>query len=1322
MPLTAKDIKEAEALEEELRGGLEDASSPDYDDNASTYNQLSRAIDDYYKGQRKTDASGRLTAPPATRSAAEVRGNPQSKQFDYHFEPSVSEVRSLLQNSPELIKQYGLQSWLQPGATPEMSMQMPNDAGYSVGVNTQEPKTFLDSMTADSSPYKTIAEHMWRQKQDQANASGVNLKRYRDIHFKKGQAEDFLKGGLEYNIDRRLAPAAMAGADVMSAGAASPMYDMAVERYNKIGPTRDTQALEDPSALDAPEYTGVTDPMSGAPMGTDEAQLDTYGSQMPTSQEIKDRSPGIYHGTTMAAYSLPVAPANRVQSILTEALGYAEKDAAGKAMRSVPMKAVISGLSGGIANAFEGTVRDTATGIQQGKGLSEIASDVGAGVPVNTGFGFLGGAGGDLVAQGAGAARNSFRRLNQDIRTLYNSGGDTGMWSGTKPSPEVEGYVQAGIRPRSAGSPGALAAEAVAPRIESSLQAQDVANNQRIGKQVEDYFNHPAYRDIKVKGTRLVQALVDMTKQGEFRSPVTGTSANLNPGLVNSVNKELGGAPWAEPRYVPRGESVALAHETGGVIVDTETANKMFGGDEFYPPGYDAVIIPKDFSARDITGMEEKVDRILKMHSDGTAPADPVYEHLNRALKETRDEFPLWEDEAGNLVAPPESTPSQEPFAPAADGSPPEPPPEGGGVSQYPPPVKVGGEAGGIPESRPGVGPNQPVIPGTFDRRSARPQVPDSPLEAMARPIDVGPDDVRRGRPEGLLGVGPENPQLTLPKNPFEALPGPSNSGILAEQLQPNQSLDVQGSYNEPPIIPPEAIPGVGRRRDIGQLTVQGKRPIDVVGGEYAPPRNIEPDKPFELTDMSPTTERMPIGLSEPSSPLQEMAGTSQPEELMSVQPEELMSAEPPAATDLASAIKSATSGNSGLADVAGVVKAMGGDVKAAHKAILEAEQQGLIELRPEGGLNRLSPEELALTIPGPHETQLSKIRVLEPAPKPSRSPLERFIDAELEDGGPREPTERIPPEVPKPPESFSPGREARSAEASRVGDMGDMLQAHDQAEAQVRNIEDRLGKLTEGDRLKSILGIIGNKLGRKVTKEDLIKAGIISAGAAASLSDDEDVQNVGSGAMMLGGLFGKGKEEPPAPKRGPRQPEATLDDGRVVKGFSALRRKQSESKKGIETAMRRVGVNGEKTLRDRLIEFRQGDNKLYDDALEAEAKKLGLSEELWRVPAAAGQLEMERNRALFGGSGKSLIGRIAGAGGPRLDALAGLLSGAGRNPYAKGPEGILEAMARGVLDLSGGRVGARYGDDLSRIYDALNQQFQETKRKLGDEDQEGKK
>lgn len=66
-----------------------------------------------------------------------------------------------------------------------------------------------------------------------------------------------------------------------------------------------------------------------------------------------------------------------------------------------------------------------------------------------------------------------------------------------------------------------------------------------------------------------------------------------------------------------------------------------------------------------------------------------------------------------------------------------------------------------------------------------------------------------------------------------------------------------------------------------------------------------------------------------------------------------------------------------GLAFLPDVIKAHG------PKALREIERladSGVIELRPEGGIGRLSPQELSMTLPGPQGTRLSWARVIDSA------------------------------------------------------------------------------------------------------------------------------------------------------------------------------------------------------------------------------------------------------------------------------------------------------------------------------------------------------
>jgi len=76
---------------------------------------------------------------------------------------------------------------------------------------------------------------------------------------------------------------------------------------------------------------------------------------------------------------------------------------------------------------------------------------------------------------------------------------------------------------------------------------------------------------------------------------------------------------------------------------------------------------------------------------------------------------------------------------------------------------------------------------------------------------------------------------------------------------------------------------------------------------------------------------------------------------------------------------------STGLAFVPDVVRAMTTKpheltLKRAHELLYVYAMEGEIELRPEGGIGRLSKEDMRLTLQGPHDTRLAWIRVVDSA------------------------------------------------------------------------------------------------------------------------------------------------------------------------------------------------------------------------------------------------------------------------------------------------------------------------------------------------------
>jgi hypothetical protein len=79
-------------------------------------------------------------------------------------------------------------------------------------------------------------------------------------------------------------------------------------------------------------------------------------------------------------------------------------------------------------------------------------------------------------------------------------------------------------------------------------------------------------------------------------------------------------------------------------------------------------------------------------------------------------------------------------------------------------------------------------------------------------------------------------------------------------------------------------------------------------------------------------------------------------------------------------AVGAARDGNTGLSFVPDIVRRLSPAMPAAvaQEMLLLAARRELVELRPEGGLGRLTPEDLELCPPGPARTWLSWARLLE--------------------------------------------------------------------------------------------------------------------------------------------------------------------------------------------------------------------------------------------------------------------------------------------------------------------------------------------------------
>lgn len=1350
MTITNENFEKAKGIHNRLQMKLNSLTetkgmtpeNPEYLTAADDFSKFDRALRDYTSSQRKVDENGRLTEEPATMSAPSDGDDPDDTDTDYFYEPNVGEVQDFFRRNPGALDRLGLRDWV--GGIAEQERREPvldPMSGAPQGWNVVPAKTHLDVLNEDQSPYKQGADEMYRQKSEEAKRYGTNLKRYRDVHFKPGSKVDYLRGGAGWAGDRVAAPAIMGAADAMSLGQASPLGDA---------------------------VTDLIDYEAGK-RGYD------IGPQ-PKSRDVINRNKPAYVAGQFAGYGLPRNPANIIQGGLSEIGDYAARGTVGKALTA--------GVTGGAANMFEGALSDFSnyanehTAPTEGseyhspldprtyidRNLGNAAATAGGNAPMNMLTGA--GAGGvlDVGASGINSLRQAYRAAprNAPLRTLEAAGGEAHIGKGVTAPEKIKEYYNESNEVGAHGTAGDRAARDVAPDIEQSLVRQGTEEQARIEREMREYYNHPDYNRIHKPTTPAIQALVDLSQGGFGRDAVDGSRVAMDPPTL----KKIGGIlkQYARPVPVSFKDAAAPSKAVGGIIIEPELAEHLFGDTlDTGPIRPDQVIVlhPVEVNPQGLTTLEGRIDRELNFSTNRGDKDDPVWNRFNKGIKDTRDQFPLYQDEAGNLVPPPPEGTSQQPFSMDPGAAPPD-----GEMRVLPPPEQVAGGPQRRPEGMMGVGPGQPDLPSSpFDPRAGI--APGVAADQLPRPIGVGGPGMV-ARPEGLFGVGPGGPPI--PENPFDPQLGTSQ-----EAIRPMMQQSVAGGeYGPPPPLDPNARMGIGPHRRFDEHEPVDVQPTRSVQGDYNKPPEVK-------MEPAPVTERNPYGFAA-------QGGRNLTQ------------------GDLPAAIGASTD-NNGLAMVSDVVKAYGGDVAKAHKAILAAEARGAIELRPEGGLNRLSPEEKAMTIPGPDGTVLSNIRVIdEPmlrsdpterviprkqTPKfdrPAGESLEQYlasggevgvdlpphIQAKIDDGtltndaqqkglSPLEmdldrgllekngPDESLPAPTAKEwssanaenqvhmDEIFSPGREARAREVEKFEELAKNPDIIEQAIEAVKKVDERLGPISTEQKRAMVVKMIEAKLGRKIDVEDLIRAGLIGSGMVQLATDDD---GSGEGAAIAGmGLFGRGRkgrrsETPGGPSSimddlrvasqppRPRQLEAKLDDGTVVKGFSALRNQQHGRLTAVEKAKQRIGVGKDQTVEDRIRTFGQQEGRLgTDETLLSEAKKIGKEKEL-RTAAGAAVYPHLKARSQFGGSEglwKQMFDFFGFRGYKAGEVLAGRFDDKNlRNPFVQQatterpfwskPEtyaeriqkSLLEDPSRRLLDLSGGAQGARHGDDLRRIIEAL--------------------
>lgn len=1191
MPLTEEDYLVAKALHRKQSNrlwGLADTEgmtfdNPEYAKAKKRLDITAQILSDYEQKNRKVDEAGKLTEPPKTRLPSEVLSE-KNKGFNYHFEPSIAETQSAFRNDPQIAARLGVDpKWLHGIAVQEQrqSITDPSTMGTPIGSYVIPAKTHLDLLQKDDrpdNPYNRYREHLWAQRLNEAKAKGENLQRYQDIQFRPGQRIDYLAGGLEYNIDRRLAPAALGAADSMSLGQASPFYD----------------AMRDLYDYEASKRGYNTDWMP------------------PRSEDIVNRSPGSNFAGSIAAYAIPGNVTNLAESGLAKAGSAVAERVLGKGLASELAGSAVAGAG---ANAIEGTAGAYSRALEQGQGPLEAAATATENLGPSLAFGVGGAALGKGVSRAAVAGREALRDSSRmrPLRVIEQGGGRADFARGVVPPPETKEFIKRSNaqpgdvdNPDALGSPRALAAQELAPQVRQHLNAETRRESENIHRQMQEYYNHPYYGQLAVDSKPVLDEMLKLAREEHFEAPVSGESRFADDKVKRAIGKEIGRishVEWVDPQYAAK-----YAAMTGGTVVDHDLAWGILDTSNATRPSDVAVVTGAKLTAQKITKFEEKIDRALGFSRQSTTKDDPVFGRFNHAIKSMRDKLPLFVDTDGNLASPPAGYATQ----------------PGVGQASIPPGV-----------NRPSGGPSAGPSPAG---------APPAPAQPPAAPPAAGP------APSSAASTIPRQSAVEVALETDDFLPN-------TEELTSTDMLPVTEQVGSD---------------EISELVPSGQE----LGSTDFIPESAEDLRPSEYRELEgrPTPRLRDLRRRQPKGP-QRKEYDNYKEYL------------------IARAKWRLQQGNATEADWARFQKAadeMPPTERVPELHEIPDTQKSVAPPAEESPLSLLAGNKLALD-----EPFMSAQRVA----GPESLPVPNAQEWQAATGEGKEWYEDI----------VSPGRDPRSDEARRLGDLTNQKGAYDEANAQIGEVENRLGQMDDESKLKSILGIMSEKLGREITVEDLVRAGLLGGGAVALSSDDEGAQDAGLQAMAFG--FGnpfkrKGKgapvaAAPAATPTGPRELESVLDNGNTVRGFSALRNQQHRAKQDLEELERLTGSGSNDATVQRLIRFNQtGDAIDTDKALLRVAKELGLEKELRTIAATSAYPEFKERTRGLGGEGvrRGAFDVIA----PRLSHGLEFLGGVPPNPFDRTSSSMTGDLLRRFLNVSGGRLGARHGNNLQDLWGIL--------------------
>ena len=1001
------------------------------------------------------------------------------------------------------------------------------------------------------------------------------------------------------------------------------------------------------------------DPM-GAPIGI--YHPEKAEAVMQGVQNLESLSPEANTVGSVGAYALPFAPANVGQRLLEGSLGYAT--------RNPFAKAGIGSLIGSTGSVAEGAAQDFMDNPEMS--WDEMGQRA---VPRAVG-GALGGAGGDIAAQIAGATRRGFTESPRwsGVKTIRDAGGDTNMITGVSAPKAVRQNITEAAKGREFRTGADIAAQKVAPNIKESVEGQISAQRKLADEELETYLNTPEIANQQESMQPVADNILDMFSKGTFEGSVSGDIKHPNISAVKTFRDTLNSI--GEIAHLPPGQAALYAQKNNGRMLD-ERQIKALGLES--QPGTIPVYVASKMPARALLEMEKMIDDKLKMAGTEGGINNPIWKGINRSVKSVRDRFgniPEFNDPGipfAKADVTPEPTAPIQPHQSIAIESPnPFQPQE---WQRLQPPSEYGNPSI--------LQPYQSDIPTSIPQAEAPPSVASSPT-SIAPAKNVTPptgkksglerepsaedytnyEHTKPGRNEAWIEMQPEHRAQADEVN--------WNENIAAQKREANRLQDL---YAEMEKETPATMSEQELEKEITNR-LYGAKPNQEIASENQ--QLVEDNIPRHLQkEMQDARDRYYNRKTPKKESYESIGGLEELGDSAVVQ-ESVPGIKNPSVRN-ETPTKADISPDSLFPGVKDQVGQPNKTQLALEHQTPDVGKVKEIVAKTDEAASKLSPEELD-AIHSYTSRRGEKVGSKEWDSATAKLTVKSPTAGGVLYHGTRLPKDKI--------DAILKDKKLSLDKPTSTSYNGDIASAMAYSRA-VRG-EPVVFKIAEVD---DGVSLASRKLGIRGTnneKEILLNNKNFEVKSAAK---DKD----GNLVIELKQVFKK------------KEPfKEILDDGTVVYGLSAMQRKHHKELERLNKLEKNTGANNEDLAHRRVLGFKSGEGHPYsDEALAAEADKLGIRQQLEEV-AATREYPGLRARAFFGG-GEGPMNSLKDVAGFRLDPVLGAVAGDAVNPFtapANSAAGRIQQylFRQGVpfhplLNARAGTAGARYGNEASDAY-----------------------